>query len=67
MAKQNRVVTQIRNATRRKFTAEDKIRIVLEGLRGEISISGVGQEGEASHPASITNGPKASWKQGRMA
>ena len=39
MAKPNPVVKQIRNATRRTFTAEDKIRIVLEGLRGEISIS----------------------------
>ena len=33
------VVQQIRKATRRKFTAEDKIRIVLEGLRGEIPVS----------------------------
>ena len=28
------VVKQIRKATRRKFSAEEKIRIVLEGLRG---------------------------------
>jgi transposase-like protein len=27
------VVEEIRKATRRKFTAEEKIRIVLEGLR----------------------------------
>ena len=33
------VVKQIRRATRRKFSADEKIRIVLEGLRGEISIS----------------------------
>ena len=33
------VVAQIRKATRRKFSAEEKIRIVLEALRGEISIS----------------------------
>ena len=33
------VVKQIRKATRRKFTADEKIRIVLEGLRGEISVS----------------------------
>ena len=33
------VVKQIRKATRRKFTAEEKIRIVLEGLRGETSIT----------------------------
>ena len=33
------VVTQIKRATRRRFTAEEKIRIVLEGLRGEETIS----------------------------
>ncbi len=33
------VIKQIRKATRKKFSAEDKIRIVLEGLRAEISIS----------------------------
>ena len=39
MAKQVNIVKQIKNATRRKFSADEKIRIVLEGLRGEISIS----------------------------
>ncbi len=29
------IVKQIRKATRRQFTADEKIRIVLEGLRGE--------------------------------
>jgi transposase len=33
------IVHQIRKATRRKFSAEQKIRIVLEGLRGEIPVS----------------------------
>ena len=33
------VVAKIRQATRKKYTAEEKIRIVLEGLRGEIAIS----------------------------
>jgi transposase len=32
-------VRDIRRATRRKFSAEEKIRIVLEGLRGEDSIA----------------------------
>src|SRR3954468_10246233 len=32
-------VKNIRRATRRHFSAEDKIRIVLEGLRGEDSIA----------------------------
>jgi transposase len=39
MAKSKNVVAQIKKATRRKFSADEKIRIVLEGLRGEISIS----------------------------
>ena len=33
------VLKDIRRATRRHFSAEDKIRIVLEGLRGEDSIA----------------------------
>jgi len=32
------VVREIRRNTRRKYSAEEKIRIVLEGLKGEISI-----------------------------
>jgi len=33
------IVKEIRKATRRQFSAEEKIRIVLEGLRGEIPIT----------------------------
>ena len=33
------VIKDIRRATRRQFSAEEKIRIVLEGLRGEESIA----------------------------
>ena len=33
------VVKEIRRQTRRKFSTEEKIRIVLEGLRGEVSIA----------------------------
>jgi transposase len=41
-AKQERArktIRAVRRATRRKFSAEEKIRVVLEGLRGEESIS----------------------------
>jgi len=42
-AEQNRspesVVREIRRNTRRKFSTEEKIRIVLEGLKGEASIA----------------------------
>ncbi len=34
-----RVAKDIRRATRRHFSAEDKIRIVLDGLRGEDSLA----------------------------
>ena len=34
-----RVVKDIRRATRRQFSAEEKIRIILDGLRGEDSIA----------------------------
>src|SRR3982750_3617753 len=35
----NAVVTDIRRATRKHYSAEEKIRIVLDGLRGEYSIA----------------------------
>lgn len=33
------VVRDIRRKTRKKYSSEEKIRIVLEGLRGEVSIA----------------------------
>lgn len=40
MAKEPKnVIKQIRKATKKKFYADEKIRIVLEGLRGEIPVS----------------------------
>ena len=33
------IINDIRANTRRKFSADEKIRVVVEGLRGEISIS----------------------------
>lgn len=35
----DRHINEIKRKTRRKFSAEEKIRIVLDGLRGESSIS----------------------------
>lgn len=37
--KARKTVREIRRATRRKFSVEEKIRIVLEGLRGEQTVS----------------------------
>jgi len=33
------IVREIRRKTRKKYTSEEKIRIVLEGIRGEIGIA----------------------------
>ena len=49
MAKPKDVIRQIQKAARRKFSADEKIRIVLEGLRGETPISEIcRREGIAS-------------------
>lgn len=48
-------IKDIRRATRRHFSSEDKIRIVLDGLRGEDSIA------EASRWSS-TSCRRASWR-----
>ena len=39
MSSAEKTIKDIRRATRKHYSAEDKIRIVLEGLRGEDSIS----------------------------
>ena len=38
-AQHEKVVREIQRRTRRRFSAEEKIRIILEGLRGEESIA----------------------------
>lgn len=37
----NQVVKEIKRRTRRKFSAEEKIKIVLEGMRGEDTIASI--------------------------
>ena len=39
MSNTTKRVKEIRHKTRRKFSSEEKIRIVLDGLRGESSIA----------------------------
>ena len=36
-----KIIREIKRNTRRKFSAEEKIRIVLEGMRGEESIASI--------------------------
>jgi len=43
------IVREIKRRTRRKYSAEEKIRIVLEGLRGEESIADLCRK-EGIHP-----------------
>ena len=59
-----KVVRDIRRATRKQYSAEEKIRIVLSGLRGEDSIAEL-CGARASHRASITAGRRSSSKRGR--
>jgi hypothetical protein len=49
------VLKDIRRATRRQFSAEEKIRVVLEGLRGEESIAEPVLLGCERPPFSMTN------------
>lgn len=43
MSNTEKTVKDIRRKTRRKFSTEEKIRIVLDGLRGEVSIAEPGR------------------------
>ena len=45
----DKLIREIKRKTRRKFTSEEKIRIVLEGLQGESSIADVCRR-EGIHP-----------------
>ena len=58
------VVKQIRRATRRKFTADEKIRVVLEGLRGEIPVTELCRR-EGIHPTIYYKWSKAFLEGGK--
>src|SRR4030088_592640 len=53
-----RLVKNIRRATRKQYSAEEKIRIVLDGLRGESSIA------ELCRREGIAEGLYYSWSKG---
>ena len=57
-------VRQVRAATRRKYTPEEKIRIVLEGFRRETTVM-ICADWRGSSPAPTMPGPKSSWKLGK--
>ncbi len=53
-------VRDIRRATRKKYSAEEKIRIVLAGLRGEYSISECPSSEYLRHGGVFRNGGSGS-------
>jgi len=59
-----RVVKEVRRATRRRFSAEEKIRIVLAGLRGEDSIAELAAA-RGSSRTSITDGRRSSSRRAK--
>ncbi len=56
-----RLVRDIRRATRKQYSAEEKIRIILDDFRGEVTIAKLCRR-EASPRANITAGRRSSWK-----
>ena len=61
-----KVVKDIRRATRKQYSAEEKIRIVLEGLRGEASIAGWAAARVSRRTCTIA-GRRTSWRLARSA
>ena len=55
---------EIRRKTRKKYSSEEKIRIVLEGLRGEDSIAEICRR-EAIHPNLYYNWSKSFLEAGK--
>jgi transposase len=59
------IVREIKRKTRRKYSAEEKIRIVLEGLRGEQSITDLCRK-EGIHPGIYYKWSKAFLETGKQ-
>jgi len=59
------IVREIKQKTRRKYSAEEKIRIVLEGLRGEQSIADLSRR-EGIHPGIYYKWSKAFLEAGKQ-
>lgn len=59
------IVREIKRKTHRKYSAEEKIRIVLEGLRGEQSITDLCRK-EGIHPGIYYKWSKAFLEAGKQ-
>ncbi len=57
-------VRRVRSVTRRRYTPEEKIRIVLEGFRREVTVNDLCRR-EGSSLTPTTRGPKSSWRPAR--
>ena len=55
------VVRRTRNVTRRKYTPEEKVRIVIEGIRGEISVSALCRR-EGINAGVYYKWPRTTWR-----
>ena len=63
----DKLVRDIKRATRRKFSTEEKIRIVLAGVRGEDSIAELCRRGRACIKIYIIAGARSSLKPRKSA
>ncbi len=60
-----KLIREVRAKTRRQFSAEDKIRIVLEGFRKEMPVSDLCRREERSHLPCIIAGSRTLWRQAK--
>ena len=67
MSNTEKTVKDIRRNTRRKFSTEEKIRIVLDGLRGESSIAELCRREGINPNLCITAGARTSLRPARSA
>ena len=58
-------VKSIRRTTCKQYSAEEKIRIVIEGLRGEQSIAELCGREPIAQSVCTTSGRRGFWKPGR--
>jgi transposase len=60
------IVLEIKRRTRRKYNADERIRIVLEGLKGDASIAELCRR-EGIIPTCILPGLRSFWRRARNA
>ena len=57
-------VRTVKSAARRKYTPEEKVRIVLEGFRREVTVSDLCAGVRGSSPTPTMRGRRSSWRLG---